>query len=54
MGTLPARFVPNRLIGILQTIHKISFSASVHLEKLPQFGRSKDFNKQRTLSHSGH
>jgi hypothetical protein len=48
MGTLPARFAPNRIIGILQTIYKISSSASVHLEKLPQFGRSKDI-QQATL-----
>jgi hypothetical protein len=50
MGTLPARFVPNQPIGILQIICTISSPASVHLEKLPQFGRSKDFNNARAVA----
>jgi hypothetical protein len=50
MGMLPARFIPNLPIDILQTTCANSSSTSVHLEKLPQFGRSKDFKKHRYVS----
>jgi hypothetical protein len=46
MGTLSARFMPNRIIGISQQIYMISSRYSVDLEKLPQFGRSNDFKER--------
>jgi hypothetical protein len=46
MGTLSARFMPNRSSGISQPIYMISSRNSVDLEKLPQFGRSNDFKER--------